>query len=147
MTTIAFDGKQLAADSQSSFGGDVYYKEQGEEKKYHKVNGYIVCTAGDAHDQVRLRQWAKTDFDDKKVPKFTSGNERIVFKKNGKPYVVADDGVMDTIHVPFAIGSGKCEAMGAMLAGANAKKAVQIAAKLDRGTGGSVRTMTVSKRK
>ena len=64
--------------------------------------------------------------------------------KHGKPFYVDDDGTMSQLHVPFALGSGKLQAMGAMLAGADAKQSVIIAAKLDEGSGGNVRTLKVN---
>ncbi len=49
------------------------------------------------------------------------------------------------LSLPCAIGSGTDFAMGALYCGASAKKAVEISAQLDTGTGGKIKTIAYRK--
>lgn len=63
---------------------------------------------------------------------------------DGKIYYTDEDMKTSGIRLPyFAIGAGWKIAMGAMAAGADAKKAILIASKLDAFTGMGVDTLTL----
>ena len=130
MTTIAWDGKTLASDSQMTSG----FIEQFSYKKIRTVKGRHYGVCGRAGDADNFFKGVEIPDDNTEILEITSsgkcvfigkGNSRI--KMNGKT----------------AIGSG-CEfAMGAMLHGATAIEAVKIAIKLDPNSGGRVQSVKI----
>lgn len=130
MTTIAWDGKMLAADSQMTGS----YIDRGAVKKIHKKNGALIAGAG-AYAEILLFVNAWPD----KPEGLSDQFEALVIQDNTAAW-------WDNKHqpvpqgTPAAIGSGNQFAMGAMLNGATAKQAVQIAIELDPDTGGKVNT-------
>ncbi|MBL8644021.1 MAG: hypothetical protein JNK21_08800 [Rhodospirillaceae bacterium] len=138
MTTIATDGKVMAADSRLT--GD--YIDQFNSTKLYAVNGEIVGTCGTASEGLAYIQWLQ---DSKAAPKLSDKFEALHLTRGG---IFSVDRNLVRIRVAkvSAIGSGCGYAMGAMLAGASPGKAVQIAAKLDPHTGGKIVTMKLSGR-
>lgn len=133
MTTIAFDGKNIASDSQ--VGGS--YLDGGIEKVIKAGKSYFGA-AGNLDHMVGFFAWQKGG--DK--PKIDDNFEALEIR--GKTtYWWGQALVPCKIKSPAAIGSGAQFAMGAMLAGATAKEAVKIAAKLDSGTGRTIRSVTI----
>ena len=138
MTTIAFDGKTLAADGRAI--GDFIH--QSEPRKIFRVGpGLYAAGAGrwaDIHHWVYwLRGGLKDDrpiFDD-----YFSGmlvGRGLSFKFERKLIPVP-------LIAPHAIGSGCQFAMAVMVAGMSAVKAVEIAKKLDEDTGGKVQSVQI----
>lgn len=68
--------------------------------------------------------------------------EALVIDLNtGKCYMYENRLYPYEVHPPFAIGSGFKYAMGALLAGATATQAVEIAIRLDKNSGGPIQTI------
>lgn len=150
MTTIAFDGKTLASDGQVSGGYISSYKY----KKIFSKNGWLIGAAGRLsecamfiewfekwlHAQEGREQGIKVDpvepFDREEFTALVISPERecMVFE-SGRD--------MFEVEAPFAIGSGSPFAIAAMKAGADAKKAVEVAIELDPYSGGEVFVETV----
>lgn len=143
MTTVAWDGETLAADTQMTSGT---MKSRG--KKLHRVGRYkYAAFCGDVSDCQRVMDWLK---DGGVKPSFKDDAEIEVLlldKRKAACYHLDQSLVMVEQEAPFAIGSGAMAAMGAMMMGADAKKAVEIAAKVDSCTGGDVDTISLNKRK
>lgn len=152
MTTIAFDGTTLAADSQTTQEG-VRLSMQAEkihvrpEGSTWKVNGEMVAAFGVAGklNSAYLVQYAMAldGFDaSHSFPKGTSLTFLAV-TVDGNVYVGGqnedDDWAwLSKVSAPMAVGSGAEFAIGAMAAGTTAAKAVIIAARFDTATGGGV---------
>jgi len=132
VTTIAFDGRHLAADSLVT--SDIKY-----QKPFRKVrkfrNGIIAAGAGSLSQLVLFFEWCNLGMPDDEIPVHDLDAIIII---EGIPYQFNGALVPLDIDPPFSLGSGAHIALGAMAAGASARKAVSIAARYDPGTGGSV---------
>ena len=137
MTTIAFDGKTLAVDNQST-GSYIEYKN-----KIITVGDTVVVGTGLITDISSIIDWLNKP---KNYPTVTDTNVYVFSKKNGKVIIKQySKGPVPSIRGLsiggfFACGSGGVFALGAMEAGASAKQAVKIAIRLDPDSGGKVET-------
>ena len=145
MTTIAFDGGIIAADSRAVSGGLI----SNDRVEKIIVKGEVVFAIAGTFCMFRpLINWFVAGGDIATVP--TGGSEdndctSFIAYSGGRclqynpklPYP-------DIIHPPFAWGTGREVALGAMLAGKSAVEAVKIAATLDPGTGGAIRFVNLS---
>lgn len=152
MTTIAYDGYVLAADtmSQSSFIDQVPFR---------KIRTFSDCWIAGAGTVGAILQWVDwyrsgADKDDYPYERLNGedslGGIFVVSRKTGKLEVWGPSHPYACVEASYgvnALGSGEHFAMGAMLAGANAIEAVKVASKLDPGTGGKVRHVVVRERK
>jgi len=144
MTTIAYDGKILAADTQATSS----YIDQDHYQKFYEVNGEIVAGTGDIASIYAWLDWYTAGADPELFPKPLDDSLAILVidRKTGKHR-------MHCHHLAYpgtpwrkkaiAVGTGQDFAMGALLAGATAPEAVKIAMKLDPCSGGQVRTIEV----
>ena len=130
MTTIAWDGKTLAADSQCT--GD--WLEQYPVNKIHKVDDCYLAGAGNSVDLIAYINGEEIKGDEIEVLRVTKKG-KVTYHKNG-------NGHLD-VKGKTAIGSGAGFAMGAMLAGATATETVKIASKLDPYTGGKIKSVKI----
>lgn len=144
MTTIATDGKVVAADTRQVG----QYIDQIESVKLYVIRGEIIGIAGDCAEAYNYLDWLKCGAKPSQKPNFDKDSEFEALH-------VTKDGVFHvtkSIHkvlvgTPSAIGSGGDYAMAAMMAGATPQKAVSISMKLDPYTGGRVVTKRLGKAK
>lgn len=153
MTTIAFDGKVLASDSQMTLGD--YRLDMNTQKIFMakpsdnwRLDGNQIVAYGVAGKLVGVQavREALTSYNG------LTSNHRFPKGITLKYIAITDKGVVYTggqyeddelpwmavVQPPVAVGSG-CEfAIGAMAAGASSADAVRIAAKFDINTGGPV---------
>lgn len=133
MTTVAADWKRglMACDSMTSTV-DAWWPST----KVYRVDGALIGGAGEASS---IRSFVAWYADGQRLPKPKLGNFcALVLNADGLFYW-ASDLVAEPIERGFhAIGSGGNAALGAMLAGANVQKAVQIACQVDTSSGGDV---------
>lgn len=142
MTTVAFDGTTLAADTRWQSA----YIQCHETSKIFRHKNKVCGAAGLAQDAILFRQWVIGGMKEDQKPNLCKDTFCAIVVTDGKPERYESALVPMPAGVPSATGSG-CElAMGAMLAGANAKKAVQIASRLDTGTGGKITTLRCNKK-
>lgn len=151
MTTIAFKNGELAGDSQISDSGNVWAYM---EKVWRADVGWLVGLSGRPDQIVRLRSF----IDEEAITGWTpeemnwpedstnDGVEALIVDLSGRVWVW--NGRRNVYPVQFlegvdaiASGSGQWIAMGAMAAGADAMRAVQIAAVLDGPTGGPIESL------
>lgn len=134
MTTIATDGKTIAADS-LSIGS---FKLQKPVKKMIRLNdGRVLALTGAHWETQAMADWLNGQ---REKPKIGEGHGALVL---GEKLILYDDDLEPMeVPAPYAIGCGCDFAMGAMLAGASPREAVKIAARLDQNTGGPVRIMS-----
>lgn len=142
MTTVAWDGETLACDTRMVGS----YIHQYEARKVFRANGALIAGAGTYEDVLTFVDWYKRGADVESKPSLTDDSTYLVIR-DGEAWKCGPACRLHQVGAPHAIGSGCCEAMGAMLAGASAKQAVLIAMKLDQHTGGKVRTYRSPKEK
>lgn len=140
MTTIAYRDGVIAYDSRIS-EGDLIISDN--YLKYYTNNDYRVFFAGDL-----ILASLLTDILNEKISVPDSGElEAIVWTGDKLLWVGFEDGCFYQIPMLmtnyFAIGSGKAHAFTAMDMGADAITAVNMAAKRDKNTGGSINSFNL----
>lgn len=141
MTTVAWDGKTLAADKKTVWGGiipagGVTKITPLDTKNYGRV---LFGASGAVPDIQKLVRWLTEGGE---LPKFGKGCDAIFVNKKKQCWWIDEQGEPVLVRLKkWATGSGMDFALGAMFAGATAKEAVQIAAKLDINTGKGVDTI------
>ncbi len=141
MTTIAYKDGVIAADSQVN-DGDMIAPEKC--KKLHKLaDGSVYAFTGLLAHGMELLSYL-TD-PEGSMPCWSGGATiGIIARPNGKVYTYEGRGPWLKVDGNIgAWGSGQPYALGALLAGADAVKAVKIAKKLDPSTGGAVKSIVV----
>lgn len=139
MTVVAWDGKTLAADKRTSFGG-----MHATTTKVHRMpDGSIVGCAGNTAQIYEMLNWLKTGADADKLP-----NAQRDAKECVSMLVIRPDGTIhqyeNTPHPMtienkmWAIGSGRDFAYAAMHLGRSAIQAVELTCMLDSGCGNGV---------
>lgn len=136
MTTIATDGKTIAADSQ----GCTSFIVRHSVIKLHRIRDEVLGFAGEPPEIQKYIDWVRLHRPEENAPKFSDRFFGLLVRKGS---VLFEDDSLNpqVVGSPFAVGSGQEFAMGAMLAGASPREAVRIAIALDPHSGGKVRTM------
>ncbi len=136
MTTIAYDGKMVAADSMCM--GDCRH----HVNKLFRVDGQIIGCSGGWSDANRFIRWVKDGRPEEDEPKLAEEFNALIVHPDGS-YLVFENSLesMPFTDSFFALGSGQAAAVAAMLAGANAKRAVEIACQVDPYSQGPVKYM------
>ncbi len=140
MTTIACDGKTVAADGLSCCGDE---RIETDTKKLIVDGQHIYGITGDYPIFDAAVKWYLEGAKPGEQPKASSeknggGWSFLVFKPDHVVSFTDDMPYADTFPYPAAFGSGNDYAMGAMYAGKSSQEAVQIAAKLTITTGGII---------
>lgn len=141
MTTIAWDGKTLAADKRACFGGNIQVVT-----KIHRAQGCLVAGSGELSFILAMVEWVKKGRDPAAFP----ASQRD--KDDWQPTLVIEpDGAVllyeRTPHpirwerLPCAIGSGRDFALATMHLGRSPQEAIAVAAEFDSGTGNGVNSM------
>lgn len=159
MTTLAFDGKELAAD-QGIWAGDsttqIFNKLFGPFTMRLSVlkhlglqpgggfimaenRSWVLAQCNYVTDMIKIRKWLTKEipddvpaFSDAHLPKTGMDAEHVMGillnTTTGEAYELYACMVVAAIEsIPFAMGTGASAAMGAMMAGASATKAIKIA--------------------
>lgn len=138
MTTIAFDGKTLAADRQMSSDGALYCHVQ----KIHAVPGGFIAGCGHFAQVHKFIKWHLSGYKGD-APALDNFSGIVIV--NGK--VALWEGDAEVPYEPsqvHAIGSGATWALAALDFGKTAEEAVAYAATRDNGTGGGVDAVTIT---
>ena len=150
MTTIAWDGKTLAADSKLTRGGAGYggtcFAEQTLKLSRSK-EGHLGAWAGIYNHQCdRFLEWVRKGCKGDPVQPSTD-TAFILVEPNGQLHEFRPEGISRTVpgYGYMAWGSGRDFAIGALAMGATAVEAVKIAARHDLATGGPVRSGSLVK--
>lgn len=139
MTTIATDGKTMAADGR----GECYdlVVASALTKLVRLKDGSVLGLSGRVSVRPRLAAWIEgsgefpKDSGDWTALHLTAGELRHYASRSGEAF--------DPIDVPAATGSGGELALGAMLHGASPLEAVAVAARRDPFTGGTITSLTL----
>lgn len=144
MTTIAFDGKTMAADGRITYGDIICTDDDSkiyrlEDNRWsHKP--VIVGIEGEASGRAEILKWCETDAKDKPEGEWSAliydGSTIFVVDVKNESPELWESGV--------AIGSGYLAAMAAMRAGADARRAVEVAITMDVYSGGKITTMELT---
>lgn len=144
MTTVAFDGKTMAADTLATDNWGL------REKTLEKIWANKFLLIGCAGESGQISRWLvnltiDTDIDDLLANGYAPYNKdsndpalMVVCRLSGKVYRHAGGAFRPTKYQQFAIGSGRDFAMAAMHLGKSAKEAVEVAMHFDINTGGEV---------
>lgn len=135
MTTIATDGLTMVGDGQREHRGTITNRQAQKVRRLD--DGSLLGTAGCVAFGDQVVEWLSKGGDKPKL----SGDEgfaSLLLRPDGKLFLVGHECEPSEIEAPYAIGSGMDLAIGAMMAGASPRRAVEIAAMCDPGTGGSI---------
>lgn len=144
MTTIVASKKhrQMAADRKATdTGASMRYSA----RKLRRIGQSIVGCAGDSSTIAQFVRWLEAGGDHADKPKFSKDGVLVALVLNAKGLFIFDtDCEPDEIEQDFyAIGTGAQAGMAAMHLGADPKKAVTIAAKVDVMTEGPFDVLTL----
>ena len=143
MTTIAVTLTEIAADSRATRNHEI---ASWQSQKIIVDNGVIYAVSGAEDMSEPARKWHAAGADPDKAPKCNAelGWLLLVIDRNGM--WVYDDKSPHPLKViaPWTMGSGRDWAMGAMLAGASAKEAVEIACSRDVWSGPPVKVVNIA---
>ena len=144
MTTIAWDGYVLAADSLEERGN---YISSRSIKKIREKNGVFYAITGTHSIFDALIEWHQNDAVPDKMPKISDDNSSILIAiGGGECYAFYTDlPYPDRIYPPMAFGSGWQFAIGAMKNGATAEEAVRIAIDCDTHTDSGIHSVATLK--
>lgn len=134
MTTILADAKKgvMVCDSKATFNGEWF-----PVKKVFEHGGELFGFAGTQSEGIRWLDWYSNG-QRGKMPSISNVLIIILSKDEGVRLVEGSGTLFSVERHFYAIGSGSTAAMGAYMAGADAKKAVEIACRIDAGSGGDV---------
>lgn len=144
MTTVAFDGQTMAADTLAT--DDWGMRERTLEKIWANKYLLIGCAGGSG----QIARWLMnltidTDIDDlikDGYPNYARDTNDpallVVDRLTGRIYRHAGGSFIQTHYQHFAIGSGRDFAMAAMYLGKTAREAVSVAAHFDNNTGDEI---------
>lgn len=138
MTTIAFRDGELASDSGVTVGGSTLAQTT---KIARNPRGDLAGCAGTATFMRAFLEWfGRGEFGDMPVPtKDENTIDRAMVCRQSGEIEIHEIGGYFTIRAPYyAIGSGRCEALGAFFAGSDAKGAIEAARHLDASTFGDI---------
>lgn len=145
MTTIAYDGEILAADSQLTIG-DV--KVLSDDKIVVVNSEMIFAGAGEDHALQKLRRfysqpnWIEL-LASNQLPEIKKDTEALIFFR-GEMYIADHLFCFEKLaHPHYAVGSGWSFALAAMALGKNAIEAVEFASQFDIYTNDKVRWINV----
>lgn len=141
MTTIATDGRRIAADGMTQHHGTIIRNDAYKLRRL--PDGSYIGGAG----QVDLIEQAIDLLRSKApAPADVEGEYSLLRLHNYGGVAVYGGSILHPVYVtgPAAIGSGMDFALAAMMAGASPQKAIRIASQLDPNTGGRVTVERIS---
>lgn len=144
MTTIAWKNGIVATDSQSTSSYKRFDAVKSCRIDKGPFAGYVLAFAG----LYALFGVIKAQVENGELQAISTGSDDgdatvLLISKRIAYRIESQNMTPVEVKSPYAIGSGECFAMGAMLAGAGAEDAVRIASRLDIYTGGKVRSIII----
>lgn len=138
MTTIAWDGRYLAADRQVTFGNIANAEVTKVVKR--KKDGAVAAAAGNSVEAADFRKWFLKGEKGKRPSMGTEADNSsgLIIYPDGKLVIHEWKGSYEATSPKYTNGSGWEIALGAMLAGASAEEAVRLTSTVDGMTGSSV---------
>lgn len=142
MTTVAWNEKEIAWDSLITMGDEKYVHTDCEKVVVHKGRIFTLCGNAGMLKKSLIPWWEKGH----KPSEAPDGDwEMAVISHDGvKVYSSeAPHAEVDTPRV-FAMGSGSMAARAALICNKTPVEAVEVAAQLDKGTGGPVQRLVLA---
>lgn len=155
MTTVAFDGKLLAADGRACINNLIVGKRtqkiftlkvflRGAEREA------VLSGAGSYQTLMQVKQCLEVMGDIEApeiIPDIEPGAFQgiLLIRGTDEAFYLEDRLVLTDVELPVALGSGMDYAMTALHLGKNAHGAVQTASDLDCYTGGEIRVFDIEK--
>lgn len=141
MTTLAFDGKSICADTLVTSGSG----RVGYQRKLYKTPVGILAYCGELTPCRMVLDWAMKGLKKKHKPNlagFDADFEVLVVSKKG---VLVIDPMLYPYpaNAPYTAGSGAEYAMAALHMGKTAREAVALACRLDAYSGGEIHEIFV----
>ena len=141
MTTCAWDGLSVAADTQGNSAGMAVRRD-----KIYRGSGHVLLGSGAYHHIVsywrRIKDMPLADVLTLGYPDYDEDKNypALLLVDSENPHLAwhIDGTVWARAHGFYAIGSGRDFAMAAMALGKSAKEAVELAARFDVNTGGDI---------
>jgi ATP-dependent protease HslVU (ClpYQ) peptidase subunit len=153
-TTIAFDGKTLACDSQST-SGHTKFQSAAPKIAYSPARHATIAAAGDVAFTAPVKKFFLATT--KPLSEFVPTKLALAKSDEWLILVINDDGEAflynhsledpTPIPAPFAFGSGEEFALAIMTFGGTAKDAIRVAEELDLYTGGVIRVLAIPGKK
>lgn len=142
MTTVASDGKTVAADGQSTAHTEIF---RTNSKKIRGCGDAVLGFTGVAALQPVIFAWFEEGADPCKIEGFLKDNDwtLAVFRKAGVSYYRNICPYPLLLEYPFSMGSGEDYASGALLSGATSRRAVEIAIEKDTQSGGTITEIAI----
>ena len=134
MTTVAWRGEWLAADSRSVGGSGI-----SKAIKIRRIGNLTIGFCGSLAFAEAVMQWLESG--EGKRPKARSYDDFQAIAIGDEGVFLIEDVKLRRVPILdefYAVGSGSHYAMGAMAMGATAQEAVKIAARFDENTGGRI---------
>lgn len=151
MTTIAYDGKHIAADT-AHWAGDVLGWLQDKlhviQNEYETIA--VFGAAGDYTQGLNLSEWLPKLLYGEKLdprPENEDWQALVIDLRTGHPYVLETSMILAPCVEPMAIGAGHVTAMAAMRSGKNAVQAVQLCCDTTPYTSGPITSYNVKKKR
>lgn len=139
MTTIAFDGVSLCADTLVTEGD----ARVGYQRKIHRWKAagvdHLAAYAGHLTACHLALDWVKKGMKKRQRPVWDYDADFEIILVRDKEVLILDE----TFHLrpgytPYTLGSGAAYALAALHLGKSAREAVELACKLDIGSGGEI---------
>ena len=142
MTTIACDGREIAADGLVTSDN---FRMERNARKILVEDGAIYAIAGTQCLMRPLVDWVKAGADPDKLPKFGEmAWGLLVISRTRAVHYQSRCHFPEEVSYPFTTGSGREIALGAMRAGRSAREAVEIACEEDVWSGGKILSYNIS---
>jgi len=144
MTTIAWTGEEVAADTRGTVGQLV---QQSPTIKLIKRKGVIYCLTGDFAQCLAVVDWLSSGADIEEAPAFIDepGFDILAIENSVTGNIFSNSYHPYPVEPPVTLGTGHEIALGAIMAGATAYEAVEYACRLDMNSGLPVQKMKVRK--
>jgi ATP-dependent protease HslVU (ClpYQ) peptidase subunit len=139
MTVIAWDGKTLAADRQTTIAGARFTSQ-----KIFRINGELLGFSGGQPHGMRLLDWALTGFEPATYPVEPDDDRSgLILRITRDRRIMRYDNAFPCIYEDefYATGSGRDFALGALAAGKDAVGAVEIAIRFSTECGMGIDTL------
>lgn len=143
MTTIAWDGATIAADTQCTSSIGLVRRTSKVFKLPTKDDTLIFCGCGQVSDTYLIKAWLEDGMTPHRRPELEDpkgSNGMLYFVKTKRMYLIETPSLvlLPILEGFWAVGSGRDFALAAMYHGHTAEQAVLTAHKFDAWTGGDV---------
>jgi len=157
MTTIAWDGKTLASDSQSTSGdaicslkeNKIFQPADGEVWSIDGERVFAIGCGGDCGAEIELQKLMLSglSYESQFLPTFSFSAIAVIGKD--RAFIISKEKGEDRASIslqldPYAVGSGGMIARTVMHCGQNAKEAVKVAIEMDVYSGGTISHVSVA---